>query len=160
MITSLLGEEAEVSFELHYHVLERWRVQSRAMAPSSHLLVQYDRLWETFPSAYSHRPVSSHPVHSTTFRPARKWRHVLFDLLTSFSWSILKVNQRSGRRLIDLQSCENAMHPDGFTACEWFGSDFFSGTLYFYGLKMKVQETFWYVYHLHDSSYKPGLGHL
>lgn len=78
-------------FEFHYHVLEGWRVQSRPIAPSSHLLVQYDRLWEIFPSAYSQQPVSSHPVHSMTFSPARKLRHVLFDLLTSISRSIHKV---------------------------------------------------------------------
>lgn len=44
-----------------------------------------------FPSAYSQQPVSSRPVRATTFSPAKKWRHVLFDLLTSISRSDLKV---------------------------------------------------------------------
>lgn len=105
---------ANVTFEFHYHVLEGCRVQRRPVSPSSHLLVRYDGLWEIFPSAYSQRLVSSHPVHSTTFSPAKKLRHVLFDLLTSISRSILKMKQSYGQSLIELLSCENMMHPDDF----------------------------------------------
>lgn len=80
-----------MKFEFHYHVLEGWKVQSRAAPCSSHLLVHSDRLWEIFPSAYSQRPVSSRPARSATFSPADELRRVFFDLPGSISRRILKV---------------------------------------------------------------------